>query len=157
MKAKLIKQLVECHIRLTRGVKPAVEFEGDTVVLRVNVCQSVLSNIVLSSRADQQVLAVCERVVHKEYKKYQKVSKLEDFKFPEFIKLGTYAVLSSAGRWYYSSVMPERQENKWLTSPSMQIANNDIYVTKFPVVSPEDWGKVVLINREGWTEVIYNE
>jgi len=72
MKAKLIKQLTECHLRLNKGVKPVVEFEGDTIVLRVNVCKSVLSNIVLSNRTDQQVLNVLMRIVDKECTRYQK-------------------------------------------------------------------------------------
>ena len=86
----IIKQLVECHLHLTKGVKPVIEFEGDTIVLRVNVCKSVLSNIVVSNRADQQVLTVFEQVVHKEYKQYQKVSNLETFKFPDYVKLGVH-------------------------------------------------------------------
>jgi len=156
MKTNIVKQIVECHLRLKKGVKPVVGFVGDTVVLKANLCGSILSNIVLCNSADQQVLNVLTRIVDKECTRYQKIARLEEFEFPTFIKLGTYVMLSSKGAWYFSSTEPERQGDRRVTSSTMHLANYG-YTSNLPKVLKEDWGKVVLVKREGYTEVIYNE
>jgi len=49
------------------------------------------------------------------------------------------------------------ESDYWLTNAKMHYVNNEIYETEFPEILQEDWGKVILVKREWYTEVIYNE